>query len=52
MKIAANISAAERGLQLTDYGYRLRIWEFEEKAKIAINGSHSELNQWLINPLI
>jgi hypothetical protein len=52
MVIAANASAAERGLQLTDYGYRPRIHEFAEKAKLAINVPYLELKQLLINPNI
>jgi hypothetical protein len=45
-------SAAERGLLLTEYGYRLHGHEFAEKAKFAINGPFSELKQFLINPNI
>jgi hypothetical protein len=47
-----NASAAERGLLLTEYGFRLRAHDFAEKAKLAINGPFSELKQFLINPII
>jgi hypothetical protein len=50
--LSNDASAAERGLLLTEYGFRLRSHDFAEKAKLAINGPFSELMQFIINPNI
>jgi hypothetical protein len=52
LNIAANLSAAERGSQLTDYGLCMRIWEYDGKIKIVVNAADAEARQFLINPLI